>query len=354
MIIHIFPQEKFTVPFIKFINENFHNKDHVFLVYGRHNAYDEKTVEKFNNIKYILDKSDKKTFIKYIKEGDKIILHSLYLFKWMFLYLLINIKISKKCSWVIWGSDLYSHRLKKIRLKNMLLELVKRSLAKRFEYIITLSKNDYKLAKDWYKVKGEYREGIYINPIKLKYLENIKTSKERNNKKINIQIGNSADEDNMHLEILDILSKYKDENIMIYVPLSYGSKKYALEVKEYGERKFKDKFVAMLDFLDKNEYGKFLGEIDIAIFNNNRQQALGNIRALAYLGTKIYMRNDTTMWTDFISDGYKLNTIKELENETFNEFIFNDNGKIVSNSNLSKSTFDEKEIACKWQKIFNY
>lgn len=353
MVVHVFPKEKFTISFVEFINSNFKSQNHIFLIYGEHYAYNNAIVDRFNNIKYIRNKKDIKLFIEYINRGDKIIFHSLFLFRWMMIYLFINRKILNKCSWVIWGADLYSYKVRNTTLKSKILEFLKKDIIKRFSCIITLSKNDYKLSKEWYGAKGIYKQGIYTNPISLDYLRRIKLNRIDNHNVINIQIGNSADSSNLHLEIITILKNFKKENIKIYVPLSYGDSEYAVKVKEFGEKIFKDKFVAMLDFMDKDKYGEFLGKIDIAIFNNNRQQALGNIRALAYLESKIYMRDDTTMWNDFISDGYQINKINDLKNENFEEFISMNKDIIHLNSKLAEDTFNEKLIAEKWEDIFN-
>ena len=57
----------------------------------------------------------------------------------------------------------------------------------------------------------------------LNLISRIKKSPPKDEKQIiNILIGNSATETNNHIEVLDLLSKFKNEDIKIYVPLSYG------------------------------------------------------------------------------------------------------------------------------------
>jgi len=130
---------------------------------------------------------------------------------------------------------------------------------------------------------------------------------------INIQIGNSADPSNEHFEMLEILEKYRDEDIKIFAPLSYGPKDYAYKVKDEGEKIFGDKFVAMLDFMPFEEYLTFLGEIDIAIFNHKRQQAMGNTISLLGLGKKVYMRNGVSQWGFFDKINVKVYDISDIE-----------------------------------------
>ncbi|WP_288222140.1 TDP-N-acetylfucosamine:lipid II N-acetylfucosaminyltransferase [uncultured Clostridium sp.] len=351
MILHLFPQEKFTVPFIKFINTNFDIKDHLFIIYGENNNFKKEQVENFENIIYF-NKNNMIELIKYTNKSKKIILHSFFIPKIIKIYFFIRKDILKKSAWVIWGADLYSYKRKSKSLKSKISRYINKRIIKNMDMIISLTKSDYILAKKWFKAKGKHREGMYINPLTFEYLEEIKLNKIKENNSINIQIGNSADESNLHFEVIDLIEKYKDEDIKIFVPLSYGNKEYAIKVKEYGENIFKDKFIAILDFMDQKEYSDFLSNIDICVFNNNRQQALGNIRTLLYLGSKVYMRDDTTMWKDFISDGYMINNIKDIKRESFKDFISVNEYSIIKNSNLAEYTFNEKKIAEKWLDIF--
>jgi len=129
---------------------------------------------------------------------------------------------------------------------------------------------------------------------------------------INIQIGNSADPSNEHFEMLGILKKYRDEDIKIFAPLSYGPKEYALRVKEEGERIFGKKFVALLDFMPYEQYLRFLGDVDIAMFNHRRQQAMGNTISLLGLGKRVYMRRDVTQCALFDRLGINVFDIKDF------------------------------------------
>ena len=70
-----------------------------------------------------------------------------------------------------------------------------------------------------------------------------------NDSAVHIQVGNSADPSNNHLEIFDQLMEYRDQNIFIYAPLSYGDAKNAQTIEKEGLRRFGKKFVAMKELL---------------------------------------------------------------------------------------------------------
>ena len=270
----------------------------------------------------------------------------------MKVYFAFNKNYLKKSNWVIWGGDLYSYREKKRKIKEKQEEYLRKIIIKNIAYITTLVDNDYLLAQKWYKAKGIHMRGMYISPIKLNYLDEINKNKKLNYE-INIQIGNSAVPTNNHIEVIDYLSKFKEKRIKVYAPLSYGNKEYALKVKKYGEKVLGDKFVGILNFMNSKDYSEFLGKIDIAIFNNDRQQGLGNIFPLAYLGAKIYMQNNTTMWNQLVEiEKYNFFSIKDLKNNSYDEFIMNTQSIKKKNIENSKKRFDEEYISKVWCDIF--
>lgn len=349
MIIHIFPKEKFTIPYINFINERFDFNNHKFILYGKSDAFDETLIKIKDNVKEL---NSLNNINKELRESKMIIFHSLIMTNKFLMYLLLKFKLGykllKKCNWIIWGGDLYYF----IDKKKSPSYLLRKIIIKKFGYITSLVNEDYRVAKEVFEVNGIHKKAIYINPLDKKALDKFKGANYNTNI-INIQIGNSAFMSNNHKEVIDILEKYKDENIKIFVPLSYGDEKAALDIAEYGKQKFGEKFVPLLDFMSPDEYSQYLSRIDIAIFNNDRQQALGNIFALSYLQCKIYMRNDTTMWKDLtIEEGYRFNTIEDLKNSDFKNFIKKDIKNIDNNKKIAKNRFDEKYIAEVWRKLF--
>ncbi len=108
-----------------------------------------------------------------------------------------------------------------------------------------------------------------------------------------IMIGHSGFPNGNHLDILEKIKEFKTPPKDIIVPFSYGIEDYKKYIKKYNPIK---NVSYIEDFLPLKEYNKILNEVKIAVFNNRRQQALGNIISLLYFGAKVFMSNKNTFY----------------------------------------------------------
>ncbi len=171
---------------------------------------------------------------------------------------------------------------------------------------------------------------------------------------VNILLGNSAAPENCHIKILKELSHLKTENIKIVCPLSYGgNKNYVRKVIRIAKKLYGDKFYPLLTFLPKEEYFKLFQDIDVAIFNNNRQQGMGNIEEMLRQGKKVYLRVSTPMWNWYKEKGYEIFDIKDLNKISFDCF------KDFALENATKNVeidmaYRKNKIAVQlWQDVFD-
>lgn len=322
MILHIMVIDKFIPPFIDFINKHFVALDHKFIFIGKPDYKYGLTLE--HKVEWIDSKNKIFKLLKYMYKSKKIILHGLWVEK-LNLILFLQPWLLNKCYHVMWGGDFYFPEQH---------SWIKRKVIKKMGNFITYIKGDYELIKKWYSAKGRYHE-CFMYPSNLYKEYNIISKKHDT---INIQIGNSATSTNNHLFILEKLLKYKDENIKIYVPLSYGEKEYAEVIIEEGKKLFGDKFIPITEFMPFEKYLEFLSKIDIAIFAHNRQQGMGNIITLLGLGKKVYISSDTTPWELFNEIGVKVYDVKNLDITPIYEETKRRNHEII------KNYFSEKRL----------
>ncbi|MGH4118092.1 TDP-N-acetylfucosamine:lipid II N-acetylfucosaminyltransferase [Clostridium sp.] len=342
--LHLIENEKFTNKFIKFINKNFDPKEHLFIVIGKGVGA---TIDSFDNVKVISNNiRGLITILGDMWASKKIFLHGL--FNWrIILFLFFQPWLLKKSNWVIWGGDLYYYKYRKNTYKSNLYEFFRKFTIRRVGGLITHVKGDYELAKEWYGARGKYYYS-FMYPSNL-FNEYDLSKVKKSNKKTYIQVGNSSNPSNNHLEVFDKLKKYKNKNIEIICPLSYGNIEYRDKVIANGNKIFGDKFNPIIEFICFDEYLELLAKIDIAVFNHNRQQALGNITTLLGLGKKVYIRDDITTWQFCIEHELKVYSSNQNLNGFFDKVTID---KRLKNINNVKKHFSEKKLYSDWKSIF--
>lgn len=351
--LHLWQNEKFTQSNIDFFNEYFISVDHLFIIVGKGLGI---KIKKATNILELNNSLiDFLIIIKAMYKFEKIYIHGLFNFR-LEVVLFLQPWLLGKCNWIIWGGDLYSYNKRKVTLPQKVREFVRKIVIKNLGGIITLVKGDYGLAKEWYGVKGKHYEGQYADIKKNNFLNQlVMTTRESNNKvKTRIILGNSATKSNNHIEALEMLQKFKNFNIQIICPLSYGDQEYANLVEEKGKMLFGNKFVAIRKYLNKKQYFTLLNKMDIGLFNNDRQQALGNIISLLYLMKKIYLRDDTTMYKELRDEkGFHIFNTNDIKLITYNEFISMEQDTKKENYKMAVEFYNPIAIKQKWDVIFD-
>lgn len=317
-ILHLIPDEKVTDNVIENFEEIFN--DNIFYVLG-----DE------NNRKYCKSKGDNIIFRNedfFVRENISnevkgVIIHGLnYIFAKMILGLNHNVKVA----WFAWGYDIYF--LPKIskglynaatyeylcsrdskfelinRVKNNALfrflyyKLVKggedyytiyEKAHKRIDFFCTYIKEDYDLFISRYNTSASFLDVGYFS-IK-QYLAGQESLKIKTDAQ-NILIGNSNSLECNHLDVFEILNINKplSNGSKWIVPLNYGNDfSYREQVVEKGIELCGDKFVPLVEFMERQDYFNLLRSCSIAIFYHNRQQAMGNIIAFLYMGGRVYL-----------------------------------------------------------------
>ena len=352
MIMHIISNTVFAPMYIKFININFGNEIHKFIIYGE-NKY--LKIEKLtgSNLIFIKEETELKNYKIYLGNSEKIIIHGLFGIEIKILFL--NPMYLKKMYLVFWGGDIYSFRNKIMYkdIKGIFKKILKKYIIANSCANINLTKEDYMMLCRYCKPAKKHFIANYIEDEKNWTLK----KKIRNIKKMQspymILVGNSATVENQHLEILEKLAVYKNENIQIICPLSYGNQDYSEKVIENGKKIFGDKFKELTEYMYLTEYWELLNKCCVGIFNNNRQQGMGNIISLGYFGAKVYIRHDTSMWREFIHDaGCCFFDVENVGKVNFKEFISISDKDIETNYNRISEWCGEERSVKLWKTIF--
>ena len=338
VILHVGSPSAFLNPLKTLISSEFPQQDHRFWLSAakdKHGIAENRNVYICNNRFF----GALKGYVKLVTQMNAakiVMLHGLFNPR-ILVVLALMPWLMPKCYWVIWGGDLYQYKTSKASWRSRLKEPFRRLVIRRVGHLVTYIEGDVELARQWYGARGTHHECIM-------YLSNVvdpkmimEPSPASDHDGLNILLGNSADPSNNHIEALERLLPFKDQPLKIYAPLSYGDQNHAKKVISQGKAWFGDKFVPMTDFMPFEQYLEFLKSLDIAIFNHQRQQAMGNTITLLGMGKTVFMRSDVSQWRFLTSLGINLSDVDKLELRQIARDEADENARVV-HSYFSKAT----------------
>lgn len=348
MICHIIFESDYSFAFQNLIKRYFDINEHVFLIAGRATWDPAKQFSYCNSVRVTDFYSPEITQI--VNNSSQIIIHGLF-FRDVVDFFSHNAYLLKKTCWMIWGGDLYAYRMTGTAEFPSDYEDKRKFIIQNISRIACILEEDFLLAQQIYDTRAERFAAFYPLLNDYEYLNSIRKSCV-SFENLTVQIGNSATVENCHAEALQLISHFKNEQIKICCPLSYGNTDYAEQVIQLGRNIFGDNFVPITNVLPIKEYSDFLNLVDIAVMNHNRQQGLGNTFALLYLGKKVYLRSDTTSYSFLTNIGIKIFGIEELATSSFATFTDFSENDAINNIRIIGMEFSEERCAERWKSIF--
>ena len=350
--LHFLVDQFFSKEFIELINSHFNNEEHLFIIIKKKSKKGHIDPEKFHNIKIYNFKGNfltKFLTLKYItirklmKQAENIFIH--YLTEEVS-GILFGFRGKAKILWIIWGADLYNYLPIQL-FDQFTLELVskldgkfklilkrifflfqyeiRKAVIKRLDYVISPHKGDIRLLNKYFKTNAKwYSQNIYLNPVDFEKIDkNIKFENEiyklkKNGDKL-VLLGNSGTPTNNHLDLMIRLSEMQKQNFKIICPLSYGPPIYINKIVEKGKILFGERFIPLLEFLKPDVYFFILKQIDLAVMYHNRQQGMGTIHVLVYLGKPICMKK-TSGFYHLKEKNIYIFSVNDLEKLILGEF----------------------------------
>ncbi|WP_439555772.1 TDP-N-acetylfucosamine:lipid II N-acetylfucosaminyltransferase, partial [Dyadobacter sp.] len=159
---------------------------------------------------------------------------------------------------------------------------------KEVDYFVTYIREDYELFKEKYPdTKCKFFNAAFFDLNQ--YVGNAFMDKRIAGK--NILIGNSNSVECNHLDVIQFFKKVPLESeTKVYIPLSYGEGgNYKEAVTKSADQVWGPRSFPLLGFMPLQEYVEILLTCGVGIFYHYRQQAMGNIIAMLWLGARIYM-----------------------------------------------------------------
>jgi hypothetical protein len=251
-----------------------------------------------------------------------------------------------------WGGDFYCFK-EPVHINNVI-EYIKRYMTKKVfrkaNAVIFLIDGEY---DKYRKITKITQDKVYVAPMPGDPLDEFDFANHRNEgvySPLRITIGNSSTITNNHMEIFEKLEHLKDENIEIYCPLVYGNESEREKVLKEGKKIFGHKFHALTEWQQLHDFYSLLATCPVGIYNNNRQQGMGNISAMLYLGKKVYLRSDTSMYENYSKQGFYIHDVNELDDISIEDLIKFDEKN--HNIEIADSLNDMDDAVAKWRNVF--
>ena len=247
-----------------------------------------------------------------------------------------------KVYWIVWGLDLYNNLLlpkgfemtpksssyftqspltKKIFScfskisASMKSQRIIRFIEKNIDFIVTdTTENDYDKLLEYYpQLKNKVWKDFFYYPIDVVLGTELINSATSGN---NIMIGNSASFTNNHEYAFNFLSKLNIGERKVIVPLSYSGKKYYVEaIKREGSKLFEKNFCPLTDFMPLNTYNELQKSVSVGIFASWRQEAIGNVLILLYLGARVFLSNRNPVYQWAQSHNLHVDSLEDISQQ---------------------------------------
>lgn len=347
--LHIMPDSKYTIDFVDRIQQLYPIKDHYFIVHGCDNF------SKYNLKNGIIVKRvgirELSLILRLSNSVKQVYLQSLYIDKWMLLLVsFISLMIKRRFSWFVWSADLHVEYEREQKIKGLMIsKRVKRwcrkKIIKNLDKIIVQVHGDYKYAVHVYETSAKEVQAFYAYN-----LPDDKAVKQAESSKEQVLVGHSASERVRHCETFKKLSDlgYSGEVISV---LSYGgSPEYVEKVVQCGKRLFGKRFHPILNWFSYEEYINMLSQIRAAIFPANRQNGIGNIMYLVYLGKKVFVAPENGILGYLKEEGVRIFELNDMTSCSILEPLTKE--EIERNRSIVEQQCSDESFKQRWDKVF--
>ncbi len=313
-------------------------------------------------------------FVDQLSQVDKIVLHPLNV-QTGYLLLLLKKRFPKvPVYWVCWSYDVYNYYYKPEQIYlPFSLSMWKRNARGRWRawlqkglpgyflsWIFPLKSYQH-LAKcnrlvDYFCsfLEEDYQVALRVSPNqRMQYLpfaylsiEQILHPELRQSPSANtIMLGHAASYESNHFEMIDDLSALHLPN-KILIPLAYGDPVYKSAVILKAQQAGFSELEIQEEKLSSAAYYAKLGEVAHAIFNVRVQQALGNLLGLIYMGAKVYLREETSTYKQFVHWGLQVYPYSALSTEIQTPMSLVDQNR---NREIMRKRFQRSRVDSLWE-----
>jgi dTDP-N-acetylfucosamine:lipid II N-acetylfucosaminyltransferase len=343
-------------------------EDHCFVIYGD-TEEDNKPAYRipgvpWQQITFLRHRPDVLArFLWSIPTDAMLILHGM-VYRGAWFALLSRPSLWRRTAWLLWGADVHSFASPKEekrwisplarfrRLRRAVDRRLRTIVVQRIGAIGAQVPGDFDVLQHHCGKLTNYRRIFYcddpitpVTPV---------CDEKRSWQGIRICLGNSATQSNNHLQALEWLSRFRDENIQVFCPLNYnfGSPEYRDMVVDAGKNLLGDKFQPLLEMLPREQFATLLRSMDILVFNHSWQQGLFSLLVMLSEGKKCFIRSETSSYALMQSLGIRVFESESISSLSFADFC-NLAPELVENNRRKYREHLSLEASIRgWKKLF--
>lgn len=167
----------------------------------------------------------------------------------------------------------------------------------------------------------------------------------------NVLVGNSATNTNNHLEIFRTLRNINLQGRKFIIPLNYGNKIYGEKIGRMANELLGEHADVLLKFMPIDDYMNKISSCGFVIMNHVRQQGVGNIISMLYMGAKVFIREENPTFIYLKRNGVTVFSVQELENNPQLLFSPLSQLEVVNNRTIVESLWSNSTLLKKTKKI---
>lgn len=253
--------------------------------------------------------------------------------RWIFLHplslgkirtILIKKSIANRIIWRTWGHD-----IRLLKHNDLLHRVIFNVYVKKVRQFHAIGVDNPIDCENVEKVFGSGIDTVQLNYSGLNdqyyQLKEIDKEPKCERKTFKVMIGHNGGDGDNHFELIDLMEKYKNENVCFSFPLSYGNKDRIKEIKKYAISHLgEDKCEFIEDFMPFSDYARYIKNVDVALMDQEYSNALGNITLLIYFKRKLYINENGDFARSFKKRNLVINYTSEIRKQTFSQFVHQD------------------------------
>ena len=221
---------------------------------------------------------------------------------------------------------------------------IQRKAIKRASMYSTVVPTEKEIAKQFLPKNCRYAK-LTVGHLHFINKESLDIIDEKRSRQLQVYIGNSGNESNNHLELIDELAKLDNSRFQINLQLSYGGKPdYVKHIEKEFRSNLKNKINVITSWMGKDEYYTLINDQNVFLFNSIRQQGVGAIIMAIWCGAKVFLNDQNPVFKYFAAIGITIFSIQKDLDHLKNEFEPLTSGQIITNRQLLFKDFSFESV----------